>query len=148
MRRYLSTITPHNTGKAFSLIHEFTRAPASYGVQLEEGYHEMIAYNQRLPVKTTKIFETAMDNIHRATVAVACTRSILLPCSILATVEIQGVQNARAGIPKASITMSMDSNLRGLITIIDLHTKASGEKYFDGLQHLTPSLVPQNNMRD
>ena len=118
---------------SFALVPEYTRTPISFGVMLEGGhYHEMIRPNTGLPHTSTEVFVTAIDYIRVARLTVACSQSILRPPSPITDVEIEGVQWAEEGIPQAKVTMSLDTQLHGDITIVDQVTLATAQKAFNG----------------
>lgn len=117
----------------FALVSYAEKAPASYGVQLYGGvFHEMIRRGTRLPCTVSEIFETAADYVCRGGITFACSQSPFEPPKPLARVELEGIQMAQAGVPKAKITVCLDEHLKGEMTMTDNVTRAHGKCSFNG----------------
>lgn len=125
--------TSNQIPSTFALVPYAEKAPASYGVQLYGGvFHEMIRWDTRLPCTVSETFETAADYISRGSITVACSQSPFDPPKPLARVELEGIQIAQAGVPKAKITVHLDEHLKGEMTMIDTVTRAYGKCSFNG----------------
>lgn len=95
-------------------------------------YHELIRRNIQLPYVGTETFETAEDHIPTGKITVACSTSPFDPPIPLAELEVAGIQMAEAGVPKARVTMHLDEQLRGKVTMRDIVTGALGQCDFNG----------------
>ena len=129
----ISDSTPSAQRPLFTLVPEHIKTPVSYGILLQGGrYHEMIPRSAQLPCTATQTFETAMSYIESAKITIAWSHSLFAPLTPLIDVEVKGIQMANAGIPKIKVTMDMNEQLKGEVTVLDKVTHAEGKKSFDG----------------
>lgn len=92
----------------------------------------MIRWDTRLPCTVSETSETAADNVSRGSITVACSQSPFDPPKPLARIELEGIQMAQAGVPKAKITVYLDEHLKGETTMTDTITRAHGKCSFNG----------------
>ena len=79
----------------------FDPSPVSHGVQLRSGYYEMVPQHTPLPCSEFLIFETAIDDIYTADIQILCFPSPLSRFMQLRVLRFEGIQIAKAGIPKS-----------------------------------------------
>lgn len=134
-----------NTTDPLPRLHTYDESPASYGIEVEDRYIELIPPNSRLPCRTTRYFESGSDYIEGARVVILGRPDIPKPpVAILGNLNLTDVRQAKKGVVKLKVTMEVGADLMGHVTIQDMWTRRKDSAELDGDRVL--ALLPIGEM--
>jgi molecular chaperone DnaK (HSP70) len=119
------------TSLAWLQLHN--HSPASYGVQGFDGYLELIPPKTPLPCKRSELIESALDYVRRVSVGIYYRQTMLdAPVAIARDAVLDNIRLSKKGQAKFKVTMRMDKDLAGSVTVQDTWTKSTVAVDFDG----------------
>jgi hypothetical protein len=102
-------------------------------VQTFDGYLELIARGAPLPTKKTERMESVLDHIRVVSFGIAGRQSMLHSTVELADdVVLNNVRLCKKGEAKFTVTMALNQDLTGTLSVCDTWTNASASSRFDG----------------
>ena len=121
--------TNDQTSLAWVQLHD--QSPASYGILIWSGYHEMISQGASLPHDKTEIFESILDYFDHETFTVSYRHSAQDAPVNIAKVELSGLRVAKIGVTKVRTMLRVEKNLVGRFAVEDTFTKSKKSVTFD-----------------
>jgi molecular chaperone DnaK (HSP70) len=119
------------TSLAWMQFHD--HSPASYGIQGFDGYLELIPPKTPLPCKKSELVESALDYIHGVSIGIHGRKTMLdRPVEIAEDLVLDKIKLAKKGGAKFWVTMRMDKDLAGHVTVQDTWNKKTASIDFDG----------------
>jgi len=118
--------------KSLAWVQLHDRSPASYGIENLDGYLELIPPKTPLPCKKSDLMESAMDYIRLASFGIRCRRTLFdAPIEIAEDVVLDNIRLAKKGQAKFKVTMEMDKDLTGSVTVQDVWIRSKKTVDFD-----------------
>lgn len=126
-------------------VQHHERSPLSYGIAGFGGYVEVVPPNTPLPCVKSALMENALDYVPKVSFPVACRLNMLhTPVNTGKAAVLENVHLAAAGQAKFKVTMRIQKDLTGELTVRDTWTGSEVTIDFDSA---VPSQLWQDDQR-